>query len=72
MSIRMALAQSVNIPAVKMLYLVGLKDAISTISNFGITTLTNPNSYGLSLVLGGGAVHLIDLTAAYSTLATTA
>jgi penicillin-binding protein 1C len=70
MSIRTALAQSVNVPAVKMLYLVGLDDAISTINSFGVTTLNNPKSYGLSLVLGGGAVHLIDLTEAYSALAT--
>ena len=69
MSVRTALAQSVNVPAVKMLYLVGIKNAISTINNFGITTLDNPDSYGLSLVLGGGAVHLIDLTEAYSVLA---
>ncbi len=69
MPIRTALAQSVNVPAVKMLYLVGLNDAISTINSFGVTTLTNPKSYGLSLVLGGGAVHLIDLTEAYSGLA---
>ena len=69
MPIRTALAQSVNIPAVKMLYLVGLKEAISTINTFGITTLNDPNNYGLSLVLGGGAVHLIDLTEAYSALA---
>jgi membrane peptidoglycan carboxypeptidase len=69
MSVKTALAQSVNIPAVKMLYLVGIKNAISTINNFGITTLNNPDSYGLSLVLGGGAVHLIDLTEAYSALA---
>lgn len=70
MPIRTALAQSVNVPAVKMLYLVGLKEAISTINTFGITTLNDPNNYGLSLVLGGGAVHLIDLTEAYSALAT--
>jgi membrane peptidoglycan carboxypeptidase len=69
MPIRTALAQSVNIPAVKMLYLVGIKDAISTVSSFGVTTLTDPNAYGLSLVLGGGAVHLADLTEAYSALA---
>ncbi len=68
-SIRTALAQSVNVPAVKMLYLVGLKDTIATVSNFGVTTLVNPDVYGLALVLGGGAVHLADLTAAYSTLA---
>lgn len=69
MSIRNALAQSVNIPAVKMLYIVGLNSAITTLNNFGLTTLTHPKSYGLSLVLGGGAVRLIDLVKAYSVLA---
>jgi membrane peptidoglycan carboxypeptidase len=59
----------VNIPAVKMLYLVGLKNALATTASFGITTLTDPNAYGLSLVLGGGAVRLIDSTEAYSVLA---
>ncbi len=68
-NIRDSLAQSVNIPAVKMLYLVGESNAITTMENFGITTLGNPSQYGLSLVLGGGAVHLIDLTEAYSVLA---
>lgn len=69
LTIRNALAQSVNVPAVKMLYLVGEKNAITTIENFGITTFGDPSQYGLSLVLGGGAVHLIDLTEAYSVLA---
>ncbi|HVN26539.1 MAG TPA: transglycosylase domain-containing protein [Candidatus Paceibacterota bacterium] len=69
MTIRNALAQSVNVPAVQMLYLVGEQTALQNVANFGITTLTQPNQYGLSLVLGGGAVHLIDLTEAYSVLA---
>ncbi len=69
LTIRDALAQSVNVPAVKMLYLVGETNAINNAYNFGLTTLTDPASYGLSLVLGGGAVHLIDLTEAYSVLA---
>ncbi len=68
LSIRDALAQSVNVPAVKMLYLVGEKNAIENAYNFGLTTLTDPANYGLSLVLGGGAVKLIDLTEAYSVL----
>ena len=67
-TVRDALAQSVNVPAVKMLYLVGEKNAIQNAYNFGLTTLTDPASYGLSLVLGGGAVRLIDLTEAYSVL----
>ena len=68
MSARDALAQSVNVPAVKMLYLVGEQNAIKNAFSFGLTTLTDPAQYGLSLVLGGGAVHLIDLTEAYSVL----
>jgi penicillin-binding protein 1C len=70
LTVRNALAQSVNVPAVEMLYLVGEQKAIKNISSFGVTTLTDPNQYGLSLVLGGGAVHLTDLTEAYSVLAT--
>ncbi len=69
MTVRAALAQSVNVPAVEMLYLVGEQNALKNVSNFGVTTLSDPNQYGLSLVLGGGAVHLIDLTEAYSVLA---
>ncbi|MDO8504608.1 MAG: transglycosylase domain-containing protein, partial [Candidatus Liptonbacteria bacterium] len=68
-SLRNALAQSVNIPAVKMLYLVGLKDTLALANSFGLTTLDNPDRYGLSLVLGGGAVRLSDLVEAYSVLA---
>ncbi len=68
-SIRNALAQSVNIPAVKMLYMVGLRDTVTNMNSFGLTTLNNPDAYGLSLTLGGGAVHLIDLLKAYSVLA---
>ncbi len=68
-TLRSALAQSVNIPAVKLLYLVGLKDALSLLQEFGVTTLNNPSRYGLSLVLGGGEVRLVDLVQAYSVLA---
>ncbi|MBI2010862.1 MAG: penicillin-binding protein [Candidatus Colwellbacteria bacterium] len=63
------LAQSINVPSVKVLYLAGLYDTIDTLSRFGITTLTDPNRYGLSLVLGGGEIKLIELVGAYSTLA---
>jgi 1A family penicillin-binding protein len=67
-TLRNALAQSINIPAVKMLYLAGMNNVIKTAQDFGLQTLNNPSQYGLSLVLGGGAVHLIDLVEAYSTL----
>lgn len=69
MSLRDALAQSINVPAVKMLYLVGIKDTIDTAKKMGITTLTDPSRYGLSLVLGGGEVTLLDMTGAYSVFA---
>ncbi|HUZ92686.1 MAG TPA: transglycosylase domain-containing protein [Candidatus Paceibacterota bacterium] len=69
MSLRTALAQSVNVPSVKMLYLAGLDASIKNAYTFGLTTLTNPDQYGLSLVLGGGAVKLADLAEAYSVLA---
>lgn len=68
-SVRDALAQSVNVPAVEMLYLVGEERAIQNAYNFGFTTLTDPSRYGLSVVLGGGAVRLIDEVEAYSALA---
>ncbi|MBI2623309.1 MAG: transglycosylase domain-containing protein [Candidatus Liptonbacteria bacterium] len=69
MSIREALARSRNLPAVKMLYLAGLRDVLENTKRFGIATLTDPGAYGLSLVLGGGAVHLSELVGAYAALA---
>ncbi|MCL5004858.1 MAG: PBP1A family penicillin-binding protein [Patescibacteria group bacterium] len=65
-NLRNALSQSINVPAVKMLYLAGLDNTIKTAKDFGITTLKDSNFYGLSLVLGGGEVKLIDLINAYS------
>ncbi len=69
MPIRQALAQSRNIPAVQTLYLVGMKDALQTAEDMGITGLDDPNRYGLTLVLGGGEVSLLDLTSAYGVFA---
>lgn len=68
-NLRSSLAQSRNIPSVKVLYLAGLEETIKTAKDFGITTLNTPNNYGLSLVLGGGEVKLIDMVAAYSVFA---
>lgn len=65
-----ALGGSLNVPAVKTLYLVGVKNAIATAKNLGITGLNDPSKLGLSLVLGGGEVRLLDHVNAYSTLAT--
>lgn len=64
-----ALAMSLNIPAVKTLYLAGVKDSISLAKGLGISGLNQPERYGLSLVLGGGEVKLIDHVNAYGALA---
>ncbi len=63
-----ALAQSLNIPAVKTLYLAGFDDVLKNLHAFGITTLQERWRYGLSLTLGGGEVKLADLVNAYATL----
>ncbi|MDD3487837.1 MAG: transglycosylase domain-containing protein [Candidatus Pacebacteria bacterium] len=66
-SLRTALAESLNIPAVKVLYLAGVQNTIDSAKKFGITTLTDsPQHYGLSLVLGGGGIKLTELVHAYS------
>ncbi|MFA6354945.1 MAG: PBP1A family penicillin-binding protein [Candidatus Paceibacterota bacterium] len=70
MTLKNALAQSINIIAVKLLYLVGINDAIKTAKDLGITTLTDPARYGLSLVIGGGETTLLEMTSAYSVFAT--
>lgn len=63
------LAMSLNIPAVKTLYLAGVKNSIQTAKGLGISGLNQPERYGLSLVLGGGEVKLIDHVNAYGALA---
>lgn len=68
-SLRQALAQSLNVPSVKLLYLAGIKDSIATAQSMGISTLTDPSRYGLSLVLGGAEVTLLDMTSAYGIFA---
>ncbi len=69
LKIKEALAMSLNIPAVKALYLANPKEVIVFAKELGITSLNNPDRYGLSLVLGGGEVKLLDHTAAFSVFA---
>jgi len=68
-SMRNALAQSLNIPAVKTLYLAGLNNSLKLMTDMGLTTLNEPDRYGLTLVLGGGEVRLKDMTHAYGIFA---
>ncbi len=76
-TVRSALANSYNVPAVKTLQFVGIYDDPSTpeeegfikfAERLGITTLTR-NDYGLALTLGGGEVSLLELTGAFATFA---
>jgi len=65
-----SLAQSLNIPSVKVLAFAGVPETIELAQRMGITTLKDPSNYGLSLVLGGGEVKLLDITSAYGVFAT--
>jgi len=67
-NLRQSLAQSLNVPSVKvLLYLAGLEDSIKTAQDCGITTLNPP--YGPSIVLGGKEVNLLEMTSAYGVFA---
>jgi 1A family penicillin-binding protein len=67
-SLRGALANSYNIPAVKTLEQVGVEALKEMAARLGITTLTH-DYYGLSLTLGSGEVSLIEMTGAYQAIA---
>lgn len=70
MSLRAALAQSINIPAIKLFYLAGLRESLELAKAMGISTLGSVDQYGLTLVLGGGEVTPLDMAAAYGVFAT--
>lgn len=65
-SVRMALANSYNVPAVQTLATIGVAALVEQARRHGITTLGHPEDHGLSLTLGGGEVRLLELTAAYA------
>jgi 1A family penicillin-binding protein len=65
--LRMALANSLNIPAVKALEFVGVENFVELAHRMGITTLNDPGRYGLAMALGAGEVRLLDLTNVYNT-----
>jgi 1A family penicillin-binding protein len=71
--LRFALANSINVTAVKTLAMVGIKDFLQKAEDLGLTTLAptqaNLNRFGLALTLGGGEVRLLDLTSAYASFA---
>ncbi|MDP2860732.1 MAG: transglycosylase domain-containing protein, partial [bacterium] len=72
--VRFALSNSINVAAVKMQAMIGTKEALKMAYKMGLSTLAptddNLRRFGLSLVLGGGEVKLLDLTSAFSVFAT--
>ncbi len=70
-TLRSALAQSRNIPAVKVLASYGVANMITEGQLMGITSWNDPSKFGLSLTLGGGAVTALDLAKVYATIANT-
>ncbi len=70
---RFALGSSLNIPAVKMLALIGIKNMLTTAYSMGISSLEptddNVKRFGLSITLGGGEVTLLDMASSYSAFA---
>lgn len=73
LQLRFALGSSINVPAVKLLALIGVKNMLATAYNMGISTFAptndNINRFGLSLTLGGGEVKPLELAAAYTAFA---
>lgn len=68
-TVREAFAGSLNIPAVKALYLTGIDYFVEFAKRFGYTTLDDRSKFGLSLVLGGAEVKPIEHISAFSAFA---
>jgi penicillin-binding protein 1C len=68
-SMRDALAQSINVPAVKTLYLAGIYETAELAKSMGLKNLSDISRYGLTMVLGGGEASLLNLTGAYGVFA---
>ena len=68
-TVRQALAQSRNIPAVKILASYGVSKMIDMGEKMGITTWSDRSRFGLSLTLGGGETKLLELAEVYSVIA---
>lgn len=69
MSLRRSLGNSLNIPAVKALGIVGLDNMIDLAEEMGISTFGDRSRYGLALTLGGGETKLLELTGAFTAFA---
>lgn len=68
-TVRQALANSFNIPAVKTLQHIGIDDFVTTGRAMGISHLLPASNYGLSVTLGSADVTMLDMATAYGTVA---
>jgi len=68
-TVRTALASSLNIPAVRALELLGVENFVQTMNDIGFTGMSRADYYGPSLALGSADIKLLDLANAYRTLA---
>ncbi len=68
-TVRHALANSLNVPAVRMVQFLGVDAAIEVAQRLGLTTFADRSRFGPSIVLGGGEVKLLDMVGAYSIFA---
>lgn len=68
-TVRNALAHSLNIPSVKVMKRLGIDKAVEQAQKMGIDTIKDDKNYGLSLALGSAEAKLIDMTSAYSAFA---
>lgn len=68
LTLRLALGNSINIPAVKTLNRIGIDKMVELGKKMGITTWNNPQNYGLAITLGAAEVKMVDMAVAYGTL----
>ncbi|MFZ1458912.1 MAG: PBP1A family penicillin-binding protein [Candidatus Saccharimonadales bacterium] len=68
-SVRNALSQSLNIPAVKVMEKIGVSSAVDTAQRMGLSTISHDQDYGLSLALGAAEVEPLKMTNAYAAFA---
>lgn len=68
-TLRSALGNSINIPAVKTLNQVGISKMVDLAKNMGVSSWSSPSDYGLAITLGAAEVKMTDMTVVYGTLA---
>ncbi|MCX7880955.1 MAG: PBP1A family penicillin-binding protein [Patescibacteria group bacterium] len=68
-TLRLALANSFNVPAVKVLNVIGVENFVSHAKKIGISTWNDSSRFGLSLTLGGGEVKMVDIVQAFGVFA---